>query len=283
VNKVKRITSQDNPILKGVVRLKRKKDRELEGSYLIEGFHLTAEALQNKAVLRLSLIRESLLEGDQIEEIESLIKRLELNGVDVYSVANHTFDKLADTETPQGLLSVVRRKEWTAESFFSARERSKCNNILVLDRLQDPGNAGTIIRTADAAGYQGALLLKGTVDIYGAKAVRAAAGSLFRLPLLFVDSPEEAIRILRNHEKQLVATTPYCEVNYFESQMKENIALIIGNEAGGVCNVLLEGADLHIKIPMRESVESLNAAVAAGILMFESMRQNTVMKDGGRV
>lgn len=279
---MKRISSSDNPILKKVKKLQRKKARDQDACYLIEGFHLTVEALEAIDQLKITLIRESLIKGENSGEIKKLITLLESAGVDVFIVSNDAFDHVSDTETPQGLLSVVNRKSWSYESFFSGSYRLGCTNIVVLDRLQDPGNVGTILRTADAADFLGAIVLKGTADVYGPKVVRAAAGSLFRLPLLFIDSPEEASNLLHKYGKKIVATTPYCKQYYFEYQMKEDIALVIGNEGAGVCNTLLKSADIQIKIPMRNSVESLNAAVSAGILMYETINEKHKNNNGGK-
>jgi len=278
---MKRIASQENPVIKGINKLKRKKTRDRECSYLIEGFHLISEALENNIDLGYTLIKESLLANEWNEELSNFAERLKNAGAEVFRVPDNIFNKLTETETPQGLLSVVKRKEWDHASFFNLVERPGTSNILVLDRLQDPGNTGTVLRTADAAGYSGTIIIKGTADVYGPKVVRAASGSIFRLPLLFLETPEEAVQLLRRNGKTIIATTPYCNKNYYECKMNENIALIIGNEGGGISDALLRSADIKIKIPMREPVESLNAAVAAGILMYESMRQNNNI-NGGR-
>ncbi|MDD2215426.1 MAG: RNA methyltransferase [Eubacteriales bacterium] len=274
---MKFISSLDNPILKQVKKLQRRKDRDQHGCYLIEGFHLTTEALNNIEDLELTLIRESIIDGEESKEVESLIGRLEGAGIQVFKVSNHAFDRVADTETPQGLLSVVKRKEWTSKKFFTNNDRLGTSNVVVLDRLQDPGNVGTILRTADGADFLGAIILKGTADVYGPKIVRSAAGSLFRLPLLFMDSPKEAIELIHQYGKHLIVAAPHCEQYYFEQQLRENIALVVGNEGGGVSDLFLEQADVQVKIPMRNSVESLNVAVAAGILMYETIRQKNMI------
>lgn len=175
-------------------------------------------------------------------------------------------------------MAIVKKKIYTEAEFFALKPTGKANdeeatNIIVLDRLQDPGNIGTILRTADAAGYMGAILMKGTADIYSPKIARAAAGSLFRLPVLLVDTPEHAIQILKDHKKKIIGTTPNCDSYYYDVDMKKDVALIIGNEGNGACDEFLSQAELKIKIPMEGTIESLNAAVSAGILMYESVRQ----------
>ena len=277
---MKRITSQDNPVWKQVKKLQRKKGRDNEGCYLIEGFHLVLEALDNGKDLTMTLIRESLI--DQEPSVSALISRLEAGGIAVFVTPDDVFDRNADTETPQGLLAVVRRRDWSPETFFEANDRKQNGNLIVLDRLQDPGNVGTILRTADAAGFMGAIIIKGTADIYGPKVVRAASGSLLRLPVLFTDSPTESIALIKRYGKKTAAATPYGDLNYYECPIAENTAVIIGNEGGGISEMLLELTDFKLRIPMDSSVESLNASVAAGILIFEAVRQKKYPIIGGK-
>ena len=137
------------------------------------------------------------------------------------------FRKLSDTENPQGIMAVVKKRIYSEEKFFRERTANGAN-IIILDRLQDPGNIGTILRTADAAGYMGAILMKGTADIYSPKIVRAATGSLFRLPVLLVDTSEQAIALLKKYKKKIICTTPNCSKYYYDIDMRENIAVIIG-------------------------------------------------------
>ena len=143
---------------------------------------------------------------------------------------------------------------------------------MVLDRLQDPGNIGTILRTADAAGYRLAVVMKGTADIFSPKVVRAATGSLFRMPVVFMDSNSELVEFTRAAGKKLVAACFDTERCYFDEDLTDNIALVIGNEGNGICKEIIESSDVKIKIPMHGNIESLNASVAAGILMYEAVR-----------
>jgi len=175
------------------------------------------------------------------------------------------FDKLALTETSQGILAIARKPDLSPEAFGKAVGDG---NILVLDQLQDPGNIGTMLRTAAAAGYKGALILKGTGDIYGPKAVRAAAGAIFRLPAAFADTIDEAVDLLKGWNKTIVGTGPREAVDYYETDLDRNVALVIGNEGNGMREEFLEKTDFNVVIPMQTGMESLNAAVAAGILMY---------------
>ena len=146
-------------------------------------------------------------------------------------------------------------------------------NILVLDRLQDPGNIGTIIRTAEAAGFKGIVLVKGTCDVYSTKVVRAAAGSVLRMPFINADSADEAAGICRSCGKKLIGTSVRDARPFFEVDMSEGTALIIGNEGNGMSEGFHSLTDENVMIPMDGDIESLNAAVAAGIIMYNTKKE----------
>ena len=179
------------------------------------------------------------------------------------------FKNIAQTKTSQGVIAAVRRPVVSPEDIVGS---GGPGNFVVLDRLQDPGNIGTIIRTADAAGYDLVIAVKGTADVFSPKTVRAAAGSLFRIPVLFVDTEEELPRFTRAAGKKLTAASPSGSRYYYEEDLSRDIALIVGNEGNGVSRSLMEKADMKIRIPMSGTIESLNASVAAAILMYETVR-----------
>lgn len=265
---MKLITSGDNQIYRAAALLKQKKYRDEQNQYLIEGPNLIREAQQNGGMIERILRSEDFTEDLMIREAIAPT----LADLETVVLSPALFRKLSDTETPQGILAVVKKPEYTEDEFF-ATGRNGSANVLVLDRLQDPGNIGTILRTADAAGYLGAILMKGTADIYSPKIVRAAAGSLFRLPFLFADDPGEVIQLLKRHGKTIVSTSPAGSKDYYDADLREHAAVVIGNEGNGVCKEFLEEADILVRIPMEGTIESLNAAVSAGILMYESVRQ----------
>ena len=185
-----------------------------------------------------------------------------------FCLSDKLFEQLAQTETTQGIMAIVEKPELSPDRFLDKGG----GNFIVLDRLQDPGNIGTILRTADAAGYELAIVMKGTADVFSPKAVRAATGSLFRMPVVFMDSVDELMEFTRAAGKKLVATCFDTDRYYYDENLKGNIALIIGNEGSGISRELIECSDLKIKIPMHGNIESLNASVAAGILMYEAVR-----------
>ena len=263
---MKLITSGDNQLYKAVARLKQKKYRDQKGKYIIEGPNLLSEALRNQEKIDFVIKSSACNSADWKQILQNSGEKL-----DILELSAELFRNLTDTEMPQGIIAVVSKRVYTEHDFFETDRPG--SNLIILDRLQDPGNIGTILRTADAAGYMGAVLIKGTGDIYAPKVVRAAAGSLFRIPVLFTDSAQETLSILRRHKRTILCTTPNCDRYYYDVPMNGNIALIIGNEGNGASQELLCNSDINVKIPMNGNVESLNAAVSAGILMYESVRQ----------
>ncbi|MCO7121585.1 RNA methyltransferase [Ihubacter massiliensis] len=255
---MKKITSKENQIFKLCSKLTMRKHRDQEGLYLIEGEKLVREAIESGQRIKvIAVVESSGLRPDFSEEIVFMEDKL--------------FTKLAQTKTTQGILAVVETRELTEEEFLKKTAR-KSGNVVLLDRLQDPGNIGTIIRTADAAGYSGVMTIKGTADLYSLKIVRAAAGSLFRMPVFSADSPSQAVSVLEAAGKTIFATGFDTDLYYYDVDMKRNIGLIIGNEGNGISPELMAMAHRIIKIPMDGDIDSLNASVAAGILMYESMR-----------
>ena len=255
------ISSGENRIFRVCEQLTHKKYRDKLGMYLIEGAHLLDEAVNNGAEIKTVLARQDY--GGSFYGSDDK----------VFYLSDRLFDRLSQTETSQGVIAAVKKPEFSQEEFT---DKNDCSNYVVLDRLQDPGNIGTIIRTADAAGYGLIIAMKGTADVFSPKAVRAATGSLFRLPVVFMDSVDELMEFTRAAGKKLAATCFDTDRYYYDEDLRENIALIIGNEGGGISRELMESSDLKIKIPMQGDIESLNASVAAGILMYEAVRPRNI-------
>lgn len=254
-----KIISKENQIYKLCGKLVSRKYRDAYGKYLIEGDRLIIEALKTGQKLDTVIAAEGKrLPAELSRRVVFMEKKL--------------FENLSQTQASQGILAIVEKTAMEEEDFFK-RIQEKSGNVVLLDRLQDPGNIGTILRTADAAGYSGLMTIKGTADLYAPKIVRAAAGSLFRMPVFAAESAERAVSILKAAGKTILATgfdTKFC---YYDIDMRKNIGLIIGNEGNGISAELMDMAHQVIRIPMDGNIDSLNAAVAAGILMYESVRK----------
>ncbi|MFZ5967982.1 MAG: TrmH family RNA methyltransferase [Bacillota bacterium] len=260
------IFSDDNPIIKHVKQLSLKKYRERNKEYIIEGVRTVRDAYINRKPM------VAVLYCDHLKNTaggEDLLRDLEKTDIKIYKVKDKTFKELSDTENPQGIMAIMT---------FESRElddvlRKEKGFYVVLDRVQDPGNMGTIIRTADAAGADAVFLTKGCVDVYNMKTIRATMGSIFHLPVIHIDDMEAAIKQLKQTNVQLIAATLETENYHYDIQYGEKVAIVIGNEANGISPLIIEAADHKVKIPIMGEAESLNASIAGAILMYEVIRQ----------
>jgi len=259
------ITSAANPLLKDVRRAVQRGSLTAGGYCVAETFHLLEEALASDCEVDAVLVAES-------AEPTAAPRLRRLRHVRVAVLPDPIFDPLAATESSQGVIALVRPPAWTIEQLFSAHPL-----VVVLDGLQDPGNAGAILRAAEAFGSTGVLFLKGTVSPFNPKTVRASAGSLFRIPFVHGLNAAPACAVLAQHQLDIYAAVPSQAGKTrtpADVDLRHKCALIIGNEARGV-SPELRAAARDLSIPTGR-VESLNAAVAAGILLYEVWRQRSI-------
>ena len=258
------ITSTSNAKIKRIVQLrKRKKARDAEGVFLVEGIRMFREIPEK--LLQEIYISES-CEGKEGKEIR---RRASACGIRPELVSDGVFAYLSDTQTPQGILCVVGQLSYSLEEVADA----SCPHMLVLDRLQDPGNVGTILRTAEGAGVTGILLDGECADIYNPKTIRSTMGSIFRMPFYYIQDLEEGIRYLKKRGICTYAAHLEGKRAYDEEDYRKPCAFLIGNEGNGLRPEIADLADTYIRIPMAGEVESLNAAIASAVLMFEAGRQ----------
>jgi TrmH family RNA methyltransferase len=264
--KTETIASAANPLLKDVRRAIVRGALTQQGLCVAETFHLLEEALRSDCDVKVVLAAESVRSA-----AASHVRGL--NGIRLAVLPDPLFQSLSGTETAQGVMALVQPPAWSLDQLFRGRPL-----VVVLDGLQDPGNAGTILRTAEAFGATGAMFLKGTVSPYNSKALRASAGSLFRLPYLHGLDAALARAAMRQHRVDLYAGVPAHPGAHVrtlaEVDLSRPCGLIIGSEAHGVGNELRSAA-ADLSIPT-VGVESLNAAVAAGILLYEARRQRAL-------
>ena len=254
------ITSASNEQIKKVIQLKEKaKVRRNEGCFVVEGIKMFSE------------IPESDLQEVYASEQFEREHREVLKGVRYQLVSDSVFKKMSDTVTPQGILAVVKMKAYQVEDIIKERKDGK-SCFVVLDRLQDPGNLGTILRTGEGAGISGLIMSRDCVDIYSPKVIRSTMGSIFRVPFVVVDDLKDAVETLKKNGIVIYAAHLQGEL-YSSGNLSEDCAFLIGNEARGLSDEIAELADKKIKIPMDGKVESLNAAVATAILMYAHKMQ----------
>lgn len=246
---MKQILSVNNPQVKEWKKSLTKKERDKKGTFLVEGFHLVEEAFRAGAIIDLIISEEIELPSWDYGEIPCTMVTKEIINV------------LTDTETPQGIVALCHQYKGK-EDLISEK------SYIVVDKVQDPGNLGTIIRTADAAGMAGVIIGEGTVDIYNPKVVRSAQGSHFHLPII-KRNLLETIDELRNKGIPVYGTSLENGKDYREIiPTQEGICIIVGNEGSGVSKEVLSKTDANLYIPIYGKSESLNVAVAAGILMY---------------
>ncbi len=254
------ITSTSNPRVKQVVQLNTKgKARREKGLFAAEGLKLFREAPQEwiEAVYTTEAFAS---------EHEEMLKDRDFELVD-----EKVFGKMCDTMTPQGILTLIRIPSYKKEDLLG--RGSQAPLIMVLEDLQDPGNVGTILRTAEGAGVTGVILSRKTVDLFAPKTIRSTMGSIFRMPFVYMEDLTEALDWLKEQKIQTYAAHLMGEHSYSEEDYRGGSAFLIGNEGNGLTEALSEKADHLIRIPMEGQVESLNASVAAAILMYTAHAQ----------
>ena len=280
------ITSVNNQRVKDIADLKQKKYRMESGLFFAEGLRAVQEAVQYAEVTDLFF---TAAEEKKLTEILNAAKE---KGARLYQADDKVMAKLSDTKTPQGVLAVIRIPEQSLQKLRpgvmlriadkqnqSARVETDNNApVIILDRIQDPGNLGTMIRTADAVGALGIILLEGCVDAYSPKVVRASMGSLFHLPVVQEIFPEEALTWCYRHGYEPAATAMKGATNLYKADISKKMAFIFGNEANGVSEELQAAAETRLFIPMAGLTESMNVAMAAGIVLFEGLRQRKFIR-----
>lgn len=261
-----RIESRDNARLRLVRKLQTRKGRNTEGRFAAEGINLLREAAGAGLDIDFILVSEDFDGGDMRD---FLTEAADSRDIMICTLPAALFDGLTDAEHGAGVITVIRTPSQDVSMLGRIPEDT---NILVLDRIQDPGNMGTMIRTAVAAGYGMVLAVKGTADVYSPKVLRATAGMVFRMPCVYVADAAELKDVLRSHHRRIVVTDPAGGIPYYDADLGSGIALVIGNEGNGVSGEVMDIADVRVTLPMRGEIESLNAAVSAAILMYEAVR-----------
>ena len=254
------ITSVSNAKIKNVMQLNQKaKARREQGLFVAEGRKMFLEAPENW-VFQVFVSETFSQDGELMAQVEKYPYEI---------VKDSVFRQMCDTKTPQGILTVLKLPSWSEEEVLAGENPL----VMVLEDLQDPGNAGTILRTGEGAGVSGVFLTKTCVDITNPKVIRSTMGSVLRVPFVYAPDLKEACEQMKKAGIRLYAAHLKGMHNYDQEDYTKATGFLIGNEAKGLTDEMAAIADTYIKIPMAGQVESLNAAVASSVLMFEAARQ----------
>lgn len=266
---IKEITSKDNAIFKLIKSLKIRKYRIREALFVVEGPKQVVEAETSRYDLKYLAVRQDRL--GCLKDYD-LFDRVDRYACTVISMDERLFKQISDTENNQGILAVLSYEPLSEKDFMM--EVPSGSNVLVLDKLQDPGNIGTIIRTAEGAGFKGIILLKGSGDVFSPKSIRAAGGAMLRMPVTMINDAATLRRLSCEFSKRLIVSDVESGLAYYDVDLSENIFLVMGNEGHGVSKEILDMADIRINIPTDGALESLNVATAGAVLMMDSLRQS---------
>ena len=256
------ITSKDNELIKHIRKLKDKKYRDESNEYVVEGVKLVEEAVKENAKIKQIIVCE---DTTRTYEIPTHIM-LEIAKYECIYVSDKIFNIITQVTNPQGIMAIIEKNAQDAQIDYTQ------DIIVVLDDVQDPGNLGTILRTVDSIGLNQIIVSKGTADAFNSKVVRSTMGAIFRIKIIEVENLAQAIKEMRKHHFKLMVTSLQTKNSIYDIDFNKKI-IVIGNEANGVSKEIQDMADEKAKIPMLGRTESLNASVAAGVVMYEYVRQ----------
>ena len=246
------ITSKDNEIIKNIKKLHDKKYRI--DSYIVEGIKMVKEAISENQEIALIAIREDF-------KID-----FDTKNTKIVTISNKIFNDISDVKTPQGILAVIKKNQ-------NNQIETNSNYILALDSIQDPGNMGTIIRTADSANINQIIINKTTVDPYSPKVIRSTMGAIYRTNIIEVEDLKATLKEMKLKGFQIITTDLKATQSIYDINYNNKTVVVIGNEANGVSQEILQTADKKVIIPMLGKTESLNASIAASIMIYEYVRQ----------
>lgn len=277
------ITAIKNQSIRNVVQLREKaKIRREQKAFVVEGLKMFQEAplswirevyISESFAIQISNQKDGVQDEQAVRpkaaEAARKLEQCRQGGVRVETVSDEVFRKIADTISPQGILCVVEQPEYQKEELY----KRPSSLWIILEDLQDPGNVGTILRTGEGAGITGVILTKGCVDLFNPKTIRATMGSIYRVPFFYTEQLPDEVRRLKERHITVYAAHLDGKDWYDEASYQMGSAFLIGNEGNGLKEETAVLADSYLKIPMQGQVESLNAASAASILMYEAARQ----------
>lgn len=254
-NNIINITSTSNETIKYFISLNDKKTRMNEKRFIVEGYHLVNEASKTNLL-------EAVISTDEKE-----LKKI--NNVKRYLVNDAIINKIATTKNPQNILGIVKMLDHNITNLIPIIKENK-TKLIMLDDINDPGNLGTIIRTAAGLGYDGIIMSPNTVDLYNEKVIRSTQGVMFKIPIIKANL-QEVIKLLKKEKVFCIGTALTNAKDVKHITKKDKFAICLGNEAKGISKEVLDNMDENVRLAMKNDVESLNVSIAAGIIMYEMM------------
>lgn len=254
-NNIINITSTSNETIKYFISLNDKKTRMNAKRFIVEGYHLVNEASKTNLL-------EAIISTDEKE-----LKKI--NNVKRYLVNDAIINKIATTKNPQNILGIVKMLDHNITNLLPIIKGNK-TKLIMLDDVNDPGNLGTIIRTAAGLGYDGIIMSPNTVDLYNEKVIRSTQGVMFKIPIIKANL-QEVIKLLKKEKVFCIGTALTNAKDVKHITKKDKFAICLGNEAKGISKEVLDNMDENVRIAMKNDVESLNVSIAAGIIMYEML------------
>ena len=263
------ITSLHNPKIKQVIHLRKRKERDERGLYLIEGYReLLRFAEKGGYAEELYYSPELFLGSNEM----SLIQRLTGSTTSVYACVPNVFQKISYRDRPDGLLVIAKQKRLTLKDLEKNLPKLRPPFLVIAEAIEKPGNLGTILRSSDASGVDGLIVCDQCTDIFNPNVVRASVGTLFTVPVYEATS-EDTLRWLKKENIIIAAATPHGKIEFTLANFSQAIAIAVGTEQLGLSDKWMQGADLQVRIPMQGVADSLNVATATTLLLYEVMRQ----------
>jgi len=261
------ISSVQNLRIKQVVKLRRRSHRDKQGLFIIEGCREIRLAVNNRQMPAWLFFCEDFFQ--HAGEHELIVQCREL-GCEIFKCSTHVFRKISYRARPEGVLAVARQAKLTFDNIRLSRHPL----VIIAESIEKPGNLGTILRSADAAGVDAVIVCDQCTDIYNPNVIRASIGTIFAIPVIETSSVD-TLAWLREYKIKILAATPHAQKEYTSADLRQGVAIVVGAEHAGLSDFWMNKADLQVKIPMRGQADSLNVAATTTILLFEAVRQRT--------
>jgi len=269
MEKIIKITSHQNPNIKQVIKLKKRRERNLSSLFLIEGYRELKRAVDaQEEIVALFYSPSHFLKSNE----QSLIDQIKSNGGDTFECAKFIFEKISYRDRPDGLLAISRQRKKPLAELEKILSSKKNPFLLIAEKIEKPGNLGTILRSSDAVGVDAVIVCDSCTDVYNPNVVRASVGTLFTVPVIEGTS-EEIFALLKKYKVSILAATPSAENIFTEVDMKGSVAITVGSEQYGLSDFWMQESDILVNIPMNGVADSLNVATATTILLYEVVRQ----------